>query len=190
RDEANTIIKAFVTVFALSVLVRGKQRRRTVPIFLTTLSSATVAVGIVVLGSVPVYQMAKEMADALGLRDFGLVSAIHMVLDSSLNDSLPGMIWVLVPIFAGVAFCAAWIGSLAILARFRRVPVSVGIVRGVAGGALPVASVLLLAYAAVTVVTLRIERQGLAELAEMTRHEGRYYARLAGKPWPGLPANR
>jgi hypothetical protein len=118
------------------------------------------------------------MGSILGFMDFNPV------------NSPSGMLWLLLPVIGGILLFVVWMSSLAILARCRRVPVSVGIVRGAAGGALTVASVLLFAYAAVTLITLRTEQQGLAELAEMTRHEGRYYARLAGKPWPGLPADR
>jgi hypothetical protein len=181
---------AFLSVSgaALAGLLLGKERRRNLLIFVATVPSLAVILGIVILGSVPAFQMAKEMADALGLRDFGVVPAFHMMTDNS--NGLPGLIWVLLPIFGGVVFFAAWLSSLAILARCRRIPVSVGIVRGAAGSALTVAAIWLFAYAVVALVTLRAEQQGLAELAEMTRHEGRYYARLAGRPWPGLPAEQ
>jgi hypothetical protein len=171
---------AFLSVSgaAIAVLCRGSEVRRNLLIFMATIPSVAALLGLIVLGSVPAFQLAHSMGSILGFMDFNPV------------NSPSGMLWLLLPVIGGILLFVVWMSSLAILARCRRVPVSVGIVRGAAGGALTVASVLLFAYAAVTLITLRTEQQGLAELAEMTRHEGRYYARLAGKPWPGLPADR
>ena len=74
---------------------------------------------------------------------------------------------------------------LAIAGRARRVPVSVALVEGFRAGALPVACVLVVVYGAFALATLRQERVMDNGLRQMIRHEGRYYASLAGMPWPG-----
>lgn len=84
-----------------------------------------------------------------------------------------------------VAVPALLIGALALVSRVVRVPVSVGVARGLRGLALPVACALLLLYANLVVKTVEQETRVRGELAESMRHEGRYLARLAGKPWPG-----
>ncbi len=65
------------------------------------------------------------------------------------------------------------------------VPISVAIVRGYRGCAAPVAAALVLAYAALLPVTLRLERVSDDCIGQTVRHEGRYIAGLAGREWPG-----
>lgn len=73
---------------------------------------------------------------------------------------------------------------LSIAGRVRRVPVSVALVRGFAGAGLTLGCLLLIGYGALALGTLREERAADDGLRQMVRHEGRYYASLAGRPWP------
>jgi hypothetical protein len=92
---------------------------------------------------------------------------------------LLGLLCMIVPLLA--------ILGLAIWSRARRMPASVGIVRGFRGVAVPMASLLLIGYAAAVVLAAQDDARLRREMEEMVRHEARYYLRLAGKPWPRLP---
>lgn len=70
-------------------------------------------------------------------------------------------------------------------ARKRRVPVSAALADGFQRVALPLACVLVIGYGAAAMGTLRQEQQMDDGLRQMIRHEGRYYASLAGTVWPG-----
>ncbi len=74
---------------------------------------------------------------------------------------------------------------LGIASRIVRVPLSVGLVRGFHGLAVPIACVLLLAYGGLVLGTLRQEIYVNNGLERGLQHEGRYLAELAGKEWPG-----
>ena len=65
-----------------------------------------------------------------------------------------------------------------------RVPVTVGLVRGLRGFALPVACLLLLGLSATTLATLRLEQRVNDGLQRTLQHEGRYFAELTGRELP------
>jgi hypothetical protein len=67
-----------------------------------------------------------------------------------------------------------------------RVPLSVGLARGLRGVAVPVCCFLFLVYGGLALVTAHKEAQASYVLARTMEHEGRYYAELAGRTWPGL----
>lgn len=73
---------------------------------------------------------------------------------------------------------------LSVAGRVRRVPVSVALVRGFKTIGVPLACLLLVVYGALALGTVRQERAADAGLRRMVQHEGRYYAALAGRPWP------
>ena len=75
---------------------------------------------------------------------------------------------------------------LAIRSRWTRVPVGYGIAHGLVRATLPVSAGLLVAYAGVAHWTLLEEGQLTLNQAFMVGGEGRYFAELTGKPWPGL----
>ena len=76
--------------------------------------------------------------------------------------------------------------TLAIRSRFRRVPVSVGVVRGLARVSLPLAALLSLGYVVVVGVTSVREAEARTALTATVQHEGRACARFVGRPWPGF----
>lgn len=76
---------------------------------------------------------------------------------------------------------------LSIAGRVRRVPVSVTLVRGFRGAGVTLACLLLIGYGALVLGTLRQERAADDNLQQMVQHEGRYYAKLAGRSWPEAP---
>ncbi len=83
----------------------------------------------------------------------------------------------LVPVVLAVA--------LSIHARIRRVPASAALASGFQRVALPLACLLVIGYGAAVLGTLREEQRIDDGLRQMIRHEGRYYASLAGADWPG-----
>jgi hypothetical protein len=74
--------------------------------------------------------------------------------------------------------------GLGTLSLAWRVPLSVGVIRGLKGIALPLACGFALAYA--VLVPFIIGREAALEtaLTRTVQHEGRYLAELSGKPWP------
>ena len=99
-----------------------------------------------------------------------------------------------IPVAAGLALgglCIAVpliaIVGLTIWSRIRRVPASVGIVLGFRSISVPLASLLLLLYAAAAVIAARADLRARQELAALVRNEGAYTARLAGVEWPRVP---
>ena len=82
-----------------------------------------------------------------------------------------------VPLLAALSFL--------VVSRGSQVPLSVAIVRGFRGCAVPIACVLLLAYAVLAAVTLRVESATDDVIRQSVRHEGRYVAGLEGREWPG-----
>lgn len=83
----------------------------------------------------------------------------------------------IVPIVAALTF---WFAG-----KVNRVPLSVALVRGFRGCAVPIACALLLAYAALLPITLRLESTTDEGVRNSLRHEGRYFASLSGAEWPG-----
>jgi hypothetical protein len=105
----------------------------------------------------------------------------------TINGPEPNVIDILVKLFA-CAIMAVPILTLLILGIVSlccRVPLSVGLTRGLRGCAVPIACVLLLGYAGLTIVTLRQEQVVDIGLQHIREHEGRYNAELQGKKWPG-----
>ena len=74
--------------------------------------------------------------------------------------------------------------GLMLQSRLRRVPVTVGVVRGFPRLALPLATVLVFLFAGIVWNTAQQEAQYQSELRQMIQHEGRYNARLLGEAWP------
>jgi len=74
--------------------------------------------------------------------------------------------------------------ALAGAALARRVPVSVGVVRGMARATVPAAAVLAILYAGSVVVTARTDARMSTILERQIEHEGRYYAEVLGRTWP------
>jgi hypothetical protein len=85
-----------------------------------------------------------------------------------------------------LSFPLLMVWGLAIWSRKKRLPASVGIVRGFRRFAVPMASILLLLYAGSAFWAAQADAQLRAELTESTRQGGRYIARLAGMGWPLL----
>jgi hypothetical protein len=67
----------------------------------------------------------------------------------------------------------------------RRVPISVGLTRGFAAAAMPLACILILVYGGLIPVTLRHEQRLQYALDRTLQHEGKYIAELSGQQWPG-----
>lgn len=74
--------------------------------------------------------------------------------------------------------------GLAIASWRRRVPASVGIVRGFRKLAVPTASVLLVLYAAAAIVAAQADRRLEGRLRASAVHEAREMAARLGQPWP------
>ena len=72
-----------------------------------------------------------------------------------------------------------------IAARVRRLPLSVGLVRGFAAAALPLACLLLLVWGGLLLGTVRQERVVSAQVWHQVHDEGPYLAAQAGMSWPG-----
>jgi hypothetical protein len=74
---------------------------------------------------------------------------------------------------------------LAIRSRICRIPLTVGVVRGMRGAALPLAATLLLAYSAVIIQTEHEEIYAQSTLDAAQINEGKYDAKLLHEIWPG-----
>ncbi len=75
--------------------------------------------------------------------------------------------------------------TLGAISLVCRVPLTVGLVRGLRGCAVPIACILLLAYGLLVPFTLRQENIMGEGLKRTLQHEGRFIAELNGKEWPG-----
>lgn len=75
--------------------------------------------------------------------------------------------------------------TFSILSLIFRVPLSVGVVRGLRGCAVPISCILLLAYGVLVPMTLRQEIALEEGMQRTVQHEGRFMAEIAGKSWPG-----
>jgi hypothetical protein len=117
------------------------------------------------------------------LSPLGLINGLS---SGSEDDSVAKtMIGAVMPI-AGAALTGPGMLMLVLAVRSwrRRVPVSVGLVRGMRSAAVPVAGVLLLLYAAALGGTLVQERNVRAALEQTMKHEGKYLSGLVGQEWP------
>ena len=74
--------------------------------------------------------------------------------------------------------------TLGLLSRIWGVPLSVGVVRGLRGCAVPIACLLLLAYSLLVPMTLRQESVLEARMQRTVQHEGRFMAEMIGRHWP------
>ena len=99
------------------------------------------------------------------------------------NDLVP-MIAMTYGVTVGVPLIT--IIGLAIFSKVCKVPVAIGIVRGMRGLALPIASAMILIYGATTVQTARKDAKLSYNNARWVQHEGKWYAERGGKEWPGL----
>jgi hypothetical protein len=75
--------------------------------------------------------------------------------------------------------------TLSVISRACRVPLSVGLIRGLRGCALPIACLLFLAYGVLVPLTQRQERVLDEGLTGTLHHEGSYLVGLIGETWPG-----
>jgi len=73
---------------------------------------------------------------------------------------------------------------LGALSRVWGVPLTVGIVRGLRGCAVPIACLLLLAYSLLVPITLHQESALEDRVQRTVQHEGRFMAEITGKRWP------
>ncbi len=75
--------------------------------------------------------------------------------------------------------------TLGLLSLAWRVPLSVGITRGLRGCALPLACALVMVYGLLVPMTLSQENALNAGMKRCVPHEGRFMAEMVGKRWPG-----
>lgn len=111
-----------------------------------------------------------------------LGAPFYLIPNSPLYNTLAGT-GLPLPLLPGILPLLCLI-ALAIRSWRRKVPVSVGIVRGFKRLSLPLASLLLIAYAFMVIYTLGVETEMNKSLQESTHHEGRYLSRLIGEEWP------
>jgi len=77
--------------------------------------------------------------------------------------------------------------GMALVSIAKRVPVSVGLVRGFARLGVPIACLAMLPYAGLVAWQGRVEAQEIARVRSYVAHEGRALAREQGVAWPGPP---
>ena len=189
--EASVNVYSCVALFApvtMLALVVWQARRSSgnskvgvgasVAAWLTSVGVTTLAVGLVWLLSGSLVQYVSGMRELFSSGDNGDVTS---------QDTLARVIFSL---FSAIVPLTA-ILTLAIRSRVRRLPVSVGIVRGLVACALPTVYVLSLLYVSTVVWTAGREARMLTDLSRSVRHEGRFHAELLGQTWPALdaPAN-
>ncbi len=75
------------------------------------------------------------------------------------------------------------VGS-AILSRIARVPLSIGMARGLRGLMVPVAAILFLVYGGMLLCTIRAEAAVEYGIQRTLENQGQYLAALSGKQWP------
>jgi hypothetical protein len=76
------------------------------------------------------------------------------------------------------------VGVAAAICAAGRIPMAAGLVAGLRRCAAPLAAALVLAYAALAVLTARQEAAATSHLEQTVRHEGRYLAGVVGEEWP------
>jgi hypothetical protein len=178
--DRETILWCFNSCFAASLLLgtlsilRGTEKIRNLLIFVATFPATLLLLAIGCSAAIPAVNMLEVLGKVIGL---------YASEPYGVSKSIPGSV---VIVLSSALLPLLWISGLAIVSWYKKVPISVGIVRGAFRSALSVASLLLLLHCGVVLWTLHEETEGRRELVDMIRHEGRYYARLAGKPWPAL----
>jgi len=181
ETKIGLLFGAFVLLAGLARAARGARggRRRALA---AGLGAAAVSAAVLLAAGVLVGQQAQTSV------------AVAEVLDSLLD--FPGessdplaelrLVMASVSLLPSLLLCAC----LVFASQIVRVPVSVGLVRGLRGLALPAAClVILVLYVPLALVTVRQEAAVTAGLHDVATHEGRYLARLAGLPWPGPVAD-
>ncbi|HZT42911.1 MAG TPA: hypothetical protein VFA07_12155 [Chthonomonadaceae bacterium] len=165
--------------FGLAVLVLGigalvfsgpswKQRLFGLGVF------ASSALGVFLLIRLTIWQ-------AEGARVFLSFFRMFYGMSEGTSPLPPALTWV-----SGLALAIPLltVSIFGLLSRIYRVPLSVGLVRGLRGIAVPVACILFLAYSGLVVGTLRQEAMLQKALDRQVQHEGRYLAEIAGRTWP------
>ena len=134
------------------------------------------------IGALSAWKMASSYDIVSLMTSFGGSAGLLSSGDSQ-NTPLPtqilqgSVIGLLVPVLLIVV--------LAVGARSRRVPLSVGLVRGFCAAALPTFCVLALAYGGLLLWTARQESTANYALMQSLQGEGQYIAQLTGQTWPG-----
>lgn len=113
-----------------------------------------------------------------------LIEWSHLILSDTVTSSNPwwlaaGVIasFLLAPALAAVLFTGF---SLA-----YRIPLTVGLARGFRGAAVPIASLLLLAFGGTVLATSVQEARVHYAFQRMVEHDGKYSAEMIGRQWPG-----
>lgn len=123
--------------------------------------------------AVPVALVGKVGHTAARAQGAEAITGVSATLLAAMGHAVIGLI---VPLVTALA--------LALAALVRRVPISVGVVRGMARIAIPAAALLGILYAGSAVTTARADARLSDVLVRQTEHEGRFYADTIGKPWP------
>ncbi|MES2460908.1 MAG: hypothetical protein V4671_10005 [Armatimonadota bacterium] len=146
-----------------------------------SLRIAAVTTAVVTLLSCVLYWLGGSFcsyADAINT----MIGFRPMTVSGSGIDREPLVRLISAAIMTAIPFLTA--GILAIASRIRRVPVSVGTVRGFARAALPLAVLLSLLYVGVVAVTSVRETSARQALRATVAHEGRACAAYSGRVWP------
>ena len=109
-----------------------------------------------------------------------ILSLIQAVRDTSISPNS----YYYVPLSFSIAIPLIFVLALSALSIIWRIPLSVGIARGLKGCCVPIACTLLLAYAAILPFTLKQEILMTYVLDRTLTHEGRFIAEQTGKSWP------
>lgn len=206
RWGANAAFALAVSIVAL--LAAESDMRPAIALTIVLGIAGAVAMGALTLrrGSEQRRQTAAAFAQAFGMMALVLVSLAfiaawqtHCVLQSMQvgsgagelsggggrsNEPSPLLVGL---IAAGIGLIVPAVLAIvvSICARKRRVPVFAALADGFQRMALPLACVLVIGYGVAAMGTLRQEQRMDDGLRQMIRHEGRYYASLAGIAWPG-----
>lgn len=117
-----------------------------------------------------------------GLAGVITLSDVFFNLSSETDTAGPALsanlLW-LAPCVCGLIFMV-----LAAISRLCRVPVSVGLARGLRGLMVPVCAGLFLIYGVMLLFTIRAERSMQYDLDRTLENEGQVIADLSGKQWP------
>jgi hypothetical protein len=113
---------------------------------------------------------------------YSLWPIVRATVDLTMETHMPA--WE--PVTFGIALSGPilTVVVLTITSLACRVPLSIGLTRGLRSWAAPVACVLLIGYAALLFRTVRSESNLDDAITAMSRHEGQYLASLQGKNWP------
>lgn len=124
------------------------------------------------VGMAPFVEIQKMFSDMSGNRMDGQNDALGIQL-------LTFGLSVLVPVL--------FVGLIAGIALFQRVPLATGLGRGLRGAAIPGAAMLFLVYGASLLPTVHAESVIKTELVNTARNEPSYFAECIHKVWPGDP---